>query len=261
MHAQSHRSDARTLGRRTLEADHRQLARLLRPGLSVLDVGCGVGAITLGIAKAVAPDGQVLGVDRDPNHVEASSANAAQQPNLRFELGDGTDLPYRAQFDVVTSARTLQWIADPARAVAGMVRAAKRGGLIVILDYDHEENRWDPAPPSAFQHFYQAFLAWRHSHHWDNRMASHLPGLLEAAGLVEVVSYAQNEVTERGEPDFPERSTLWIDVIRSVGTQLVQDGFCTEIELELARSGYKDWVDAELTRQTLAMQTVTGRVP
>ena len=42
--------DARSLGE-----DHAVLAALLRPGMTVLDVGCGTGAITRGIARAVSP--------------------------------------------------------------------------------------------------------------------------------------------------------------------------------------------------------------
>jgi ubiquinone/menaquinone biosynthesis C-methylase UbiE len=65
MSEQSHRSDPRVLNRRTLERDHRRLADLLCPGLFVLDVGCGTGAITAGVARRVASEGKVLGVDRD----------------------------------------------------------------------------------------------------------------------------------------------------------------------------------------------------
>ena len=62
MGQQSHRSDPRILNRRTLRRDHRHLRKLLRPGMDILDVGCGTGAITADIAKAVDPDGMVLGI-------------------------------------------------------------------------------------------------------------------------------------------------------------------------------------------------------
>jgi ubiquinone/menaquinone biosynthesis C-methylase UbiE len=51
------------LPQRSLETSHRRLAELLRPGMAVLDVGCGAGAITRGIAEAVAPGGHALGLD------------------------------------------------------------------------------------------------------------------------------------------------------------------------------------------------------
>ena len=61
MYAQLPRFETRLPARRTLERDHGHLARMLRPGISVLDVGCANGAITAGIAEAVGPDGTVVG--------------------------------------------------------------------------------------------------------------------------------------------------------------------------------------------------------
>ena len=87
MPAQSHQSDPRILGRRTLERDHRCLRARLRPGLAVLDVGCGTGAITSGIGKAVGPQGYVVGVDRDSGLLEIARRDHSNLENLRFELG------------------------------------------------------------------------------------------------------------------------------------------------------------------------------
>src|SRR5579862_7155736 len=120
MSAQSHRSDPGILGRRTLDRDQRTLAELLRPGFSVLDTGCGTGAITAGIANAVAPHGWVVGIDRDPVLLELARTEHGRLANLRFEYGDVLCLSFRAQFDIVTAARTLQWIAEPAVAIANM---------------------------------------------------------------------------------------------------------------------------------------------
>ncbi|MGO9258874.1 MAG: class I SAM-dependent methyltransferase [Bryobacteraceae bacterium] len=163
-HTQSHQSDPRILSRRTLQRDHRYMAGLLRPGLSVLDVGCGTGAITSGIAEAVGALGSVTGVDRDAGLLEIARRSHAGLPNLHFEPGDATTLTFRDRFDVVTAARTLQWIADPGQAVLRMSQAARPSGLLVVLDYNHVLNQWAPDPPAGFRNFYRAFLAWREAH-------------------------------------------------------------------------------------------------
>lgn len=65
---------------------------------------------------------------------------------------------------------------------------------------------------------------------------------------------------ERGEPDFPERSALWSEVIQNVGKQIAHAGFCSESQLLEAAERYEAWVKTDLMRQTLTMRAVTGRV-
>jgi len=260
MSAQAHQSDPKILDRRTLPDDHRMLAKLVRPGMAVLDVGCGTGAITAGIAEAVGPAGRVVGVDRDERNLSRARQEHGGTANLFFERADATELAYRAEFDIVTAARTLQWIADPGRAVAGMVRAAKPSGMLVVLDYNHTKNAWMPGPPAEFRVFYRAFLAWRQANGWDNEMADHLPGLFESAGLREIESFAQDEVVRRGDVDLEGRSALWSGVIDHVGTQIAGAGFCTEAECRVAGEVYAVWVRGALVEQRLAMRAVTGLV-
>jgi len=258
--AQSHRSDPRILGRRTLDRDHRALARLLRPGLSVLDVGCGTGAITAGIARAVGVQGHVVGVDRDERLLQLAREGYRECSNLQFQPGDATSLSYRAPFDIITAARTLQWISDPGLAISKMKHAAKRDGLLVILDYNHTKSEWAPDPPPAFRHFYRAFLGWRDANSWDNEMGDHLPAYFREAGLLAIRSEIEDEIAARGEADFVGRAGLWSEVIENLGEPVSKAGFCTESELRAARESYNAWVETGLEKQTLALRAVIGRV-
>ncbi len=254
MHDQTHQSDPRILGRRTLAADHRHLATLLQPGMSVLDLGCGTGAITAGIAEAVGPEGRVVGVDRDAGLL----AHALRlHPELSFVQATATQLPYRAQFDIVTAARTLQWISDPATAIANMKAAARPGGLVVVLDYNHAANIWHPQPPPEFRLFYAAFLTWRASHGWDNQMANHLPMLFAAAGLTQIESHAEDEIARSGD----QQTQLWLEVIENVGAQIVRSGFIGDAQLSAAKTTYAGWTVTALLTQTLNLAAVVGRVP
>jgi SAM-dependent methyltransferase len=261
MTGQPHQSDPGILDRRTLSRDHRVLAGRLAPGMSVLDVGCGTGAITKGIAAAVGPGGTVVGVDRDPGHVDRARAHCAQHPNLRIEQGDATDLPFEAAFDVVTAARTLQWIADVDGALRAMARAARPGGRLVILDYNHALNVWDPAPPAGFAAFYAAFLTWRDANGWDNAIANHLPAQLAAAGLEEIQSHDQDVTAVKADPDFDERTGLWIEVIDNIGPTLVAAGACDGSLVDAARRSYDAWRRTDLLRHVLSMKAIVARVP
>jgi SAM-dependent methyltransferase len=175
--------------------------------------------------------------------------------------GDATSLTFRAEFDIVTAARTLQWIADPRLAISNMKQAARPGGLLVVLDYSHTKNQWEPSPPDEFKRFYEAFLAWRYANGWDNEMADHLPDLFRSAGLTDIESHLQTEVAERGQPDFDGQAALWSDVIEHVDEQLVTAGFSTKQQVRDAHERYLPWKKTRLVKQTLAMWAVTGIVP
>jgi SAM-dependent methyltransferase len=256
MSEQVHRSDPRVLDRRTLERDHRRLAALLQPGMAVLDVGCGTGAITIGIAGMVGPQGRVLGVDRDDSLLATARQERREAGNLSFEIGDVLSLPFVDCFDIVTAARTLQWVSRPDLAIRQMTRAAKPGGHIVVLDYNHYENTWHPAPPAAFRRFYAAFLDWRTANRWSNRMADLLPDLFESEALTGVRIHHDDEVAERGDPDFSAAAAIWGHVIDSIGPRIAP-----EQEIAAARESYRDYVGTTLQRQTLSMRTVSGRKP
>lgn len=61
---------------RTLMSSHRRLAELLTEGLTVLDVGCGTGSITRGIAEMVGPKGRIVGVDSNPDLIDPGTSIA-----------------------------------------------------------------------------------------------------------------------------------------------------------------------------------------
>jgi SAM-dependent methyltransferase len=229
--------------------------------MSVLDVGCGTGAITRGIAQAVGPRGTVVGLDRDPELIEWARAQWASISNLRFDEGDAARLGYEGRFEVVTAARTLQWIADPGAVLRRMTRAARPGGWLVVLDYNHALNEWEPAPPAEFATFYAAFLSWRASNGWDNEVANRCPALLEEAGLQDVRSEIQDETAVRGAADFDERTALWTGVIDGVGPALQRAQACDARRLDAARRSFEAWRTAGLARQTLSMRATVARVP
>jgi SAM-dependent methyltransferase len=226
----------------------------------VLDIGCGTGAITSGIAKAVGPSGNVLGIDRDPEQVEAARQQHGAFPNLSFEVGDALSMAFEGRFDVVNAARTLQWLDRPAEAVLRMKRAAKPGGRVVALDYDHERNKWDPDPPPAFLRFYQAFLDWREANGWDNRMAEHLPDLFREAGITAVQVHIEDETAQRSDPDFSDTAGIWSHVIETIGPQVVAAGFLQESERRQADQVAQAWVRDTLRIQTLVLRAVVVRI-
>jgi len=227
----------------------------------VLDVGCGPGAITRGIAEAVVPGGRTVGADLNKRLVEEARRTHAGVPGLTFEVCDVYDVPYREEFDIVTAARVMQWLARPFEALRMMVRAAKPGGRVVVLDYNHTRTSHTPEPPSTMRAFHSAFLRWRTEAGLDNEIADHLAGMFASAGLRDVVEISQLEVTRRGDPDFHIRAGIWAEIAAFHGPRMVEDGVLTEQERAAAEADYRQWVATEAQSQTLYLVSVEGVRP
>ena len=118
---------------RTLEQSIPELIDYLRPGCRVLDVGCGSGTITLGVAEAVKP-GVVIGVDPVEYAVKCAESFAAKRrvENVTFQTGDSYHLPFEdASFDVVYSNTVLHYFTDPLRSLREQMRVLKPGAWLV----------------------------------------------------------------------------------------------------------------------------------
>lgn len=227
--------------------------------MRVLDVGCGVGAIAAGIARAVGASGSVLGIDRDDSLLAIARRSHGHVANLAFAPGDVLSLDPSRRFDVVTASRTLQWVADVPRALDRMHRAARPDGFVVVLDYVHEENSWHPRPPDAFARFYRAFLDWRAARGWDNRLGERLETLFDAAGLRAIRSHAADEVAERATPGFDAAVRVWSTVIQGLGQRLVGSGYIDEPSRLAAERAYDAFVRDVLERQRLSLRCAIGR--
>lgn len=110
----------------------------LQPGLSVLDVGCGLGDDACRISELVSPGGQVTGVDASLSMV-TQAQNRTQQlsEKLTFEVADARRLQFQTGcFDRCRIDRVLQHIADPETAIKELYRVLKPGGLAVGYDND-----------------------------------------------------------------------------------------------------------------------------
>ncbi|MEU1013708.1 methyltransferase domain-containing protein [Streptomyces sp. NPDC005890] len=104
-------------------------------GLRWLDVGCGTGVLSAVVSTLCRPR-VVLGIDRSEAFV--STARATCPPPACFLLGDAMALPVRdAEWDVAVSGLTLNFLPDPATAVARMARAVRPGGLVAAYVWDY----------------------------------------------------------------------------------------------------------------------------
>ncbi len=118
--------------RHSAESDAAYMLPYLRPGLRVLDFGCGPGSISVGLAKYI-DTGELHGVDMEESQIEIarSVARAIGRRNAIFHVGDVTDLPFEdGFFDIAHGHDILMHVPDTRALLTEIKRVLKPGGII-----------------------------------------------------------------------------------------------------------------------------------
>lgn len=110
----------------------------LKPGMTVADLGTGVGYMLPWLSRAVAPGGAVIAEDIFPDFLEKAKATAAREKlsDVTFVLGSERDtrLPEHC-CDVVMALDAYHHFDYPEDMLASIARGLKPGGRFVIVDY------------------------------------------------------------------------------------------------------------------------------
>jgi ubiquinone/menaquinone biosynthesis C-methylase UbiE len=119
----------------------------LKPGMKVLDCGCGPGSLTLGLAEVVAP-GEGVGTDLEEAQLEFGRKAAQQREiaNVRFQAASIYELPFdNDTFDAIFISAVLGNLQEPLRGLGEAHRVLKTGGVIGVKEFDHGGDLLYPA--------------------------------------------------------------------------------------------------------------------
>ena len=202
----------------------------LRPGQSVIDLGCGPRGILDMLAERVAPAGRVVGLDANPAHTAMAAEFAARRGLSGVEiitadarstgLGTGT-------FDLVHARTLLINLPDPAGVAAEMLRLARPGGWVASLESDIEYARCYPPHP-AFDRLCEIFTVAFRRNGADPWIGRRVQELFRQAGLENV----QVEARVQLYPPGNSRRTIRLDLVRSIRSHVLEMNLASAAELD-----------------------------
>lgn len=248
------------LDNRTLQKDYPTLIPVLKKGLRVLDVGCGTGAISKGIAEMVGKDGYVVGLDSSEHLIAKGKESLKGISNIELIKVDVFDYNPEEKFDLIVSARVLQWLSTPKEALIKCKEFLKPGGKMSILDYNHKTLEWKPEPPASMRRFYKAFLQWRKDAGMDNEIAEHLPEYFYELGFHSIEVLNSNEVYQKNEKDFIERARIWSHVAALRGKEMVHSEYISENERLQAIEEYDEWTKTEAEVMIMKLKEIRAKI-
>lgn len=238
-----HESVLRAHRRRTAKDSAGYLLPHLRPGMSVLDVGCGPGTITVDLAARVTP-GRVTAVELTDEALDLAraEARARNQSNISFATSDVHALDFADDtFDVVHAHQLLQHVADPVQALRELRRVCVPDGIVAVRDADYAGFIWYPQLP-ALDRWLQLYDKAARANGGEPDAGRRLLSWAQDAGF--------DDITPTGSMwCFATPQTrgwwgrMWADRIveSAVAGQLVDSGMATTAELNEISSAWLEW--------------------
>jgi len=234
-----HESVLRSHTWRTAENSAAYLLDSLRPGMDLLDVGCGPGTITVDLAARVAP-GRVLGIDASREVI--AQAQASADGAASFAVGDvyALDLPDRT-FDVVHAHQVLQHLTDPVAALREMHRVLRPGGVLAVRDSDYAAFAWAPADP-LLDHWMELYHEVTRRNGAEADAGRYLLGWVQSAGYVDAAA-SSSTWTFADPASRAWWGGLWADPVRlsAFADQAVGYGLADREELESIAAAWTGW--------------------
>ena len=219
----------------------------IKPDMTILDIGCGPGTITVDLAGYV-PEGRVIGLERAANVLDQARALAVEKgvKNIEFTEGDANSLKYADNtFDIVFCHQVLQHVKDPVGILREMRRVAKPGGIVAARESDYGAFTWYPevAGMKNWQSLYRKLASYNGGEPDAGRM---IHVWAKSAGFAtESMTCAVSSWCYSTKQEVAWWSGLWAErtVASSFADTAIQSSIATKAELEEVSETWKRWGD------------------
>jgi ubiquinone/menaquinone biosynthesis C-methylase UbiE len=213
----------------------------LRPGMHLLDAGCGPGSVTLGLAEAVAP-GRVVGIDKQGVLVERAQVLAAARgiTTARFEVADVYELPFADHsFDAAFVNGVLMHLREPLRALKQLRRVLRPGGIAGVRDPDWGTTLYVPTTPLLEQWLAMRVRVRQHNG-GDPFLSRSYRRLLLEAGFVRVEASAS--VDSAGSLEGTFRHAAFLEAqLQGLARTVVMQGWLDRRTVDAVATEIKAW--------------------
>jgi 2-polyprenyl-3-methyl-5-hydroxy-6-metoxy-1,4-benzoquinol methylase len=209
-------------------------------GMRCIDLGCGGGAVTLEIARMIAPDGHVSGIDMDDVKLDLAREAAVKRglQNVEFRAMNLNEWHECDAYDVVFCRLMLQHLRHPVEILRRMWAAVRPGGVIIVEDPDFDG--WCSHPPNAGFDFFlraysQAIAHWGGDHASGRKLYSYF---LEAD-----IAHPEVAVVQPVYLADDDGRTLALSTLEATGDAILDAGSASREELEVAVARLAEFTD------------------
>ncbi len=227
----------------------------LKPGMRMLDCGCGPGTITVGLALAVG-DGLVVAVDIESSQVAMTERTAREHglTNIEARQANVYDLPFPDRsFDAIFSHALFEHLADPLAALSQFRRVLRPDGLVGIASPDWDGVVYAPKTQEV-HHAIKAYIKFQAKNGGNPFVGRELGRLLSDAGFVGIGLGATY--------DCYERMDLICDLLAErIENEAQKTGLLDVATVSRLSAALKQWATHPVSLFAQCFVTAIGRAP
>ncbi len=238
-----HASVVANHAKRTADTSAAFFLPFLKSGMRLLDVGCGPGSITTGLARRVEP-AATIGIDPSPSVIETarSLAEAKGPRHLTFEVGTIYEPRFAPEtFEAVFAHQVLQHLGRPVDALRQIRTLLTPGGMVGVRDVDWGSTTFYPEN-QGMRRFFTLYYELARRNGGEPNAGRYLRRWFREAGFAEArvttstVSYTDEAATREWGDTFAERT-----LHSNLADKALEFGIATRSELKEIAAAWRAW--------------------